>query len=498
MQKRFDKELARLIGEATRHGKNAAAKPRILVAVSGGVDSIALANLFAGSSLDVDFAIAHCNFSLRGAASDADEQFVTYWALNRGITLYKTTFDTFTYAADHHLSTEMAARELRYEFFARTCADEGYDFVALGHNANDNAETLLLNLVRGTGIAGAGGIRPVATSEQGIKLLRPILWATRTQIEAYAAKQGLLHCEDATNAEPIYKRNIVRLNVIPELEKLNPSVVKTLAAEAEVFAAADDFARYMADNMYDIYLDREWVGAKCIETFRVYDVVEKPGWEYVIHHILSTHYGFNSAAVTSFITLLKGAREDILTYGKAVKGFAGKTFTSATHEITTSGEKIFISPLNEPADEMYLRPDSLEVPAPGEYQFGDFFFKVSLVLAAEIDMARIKQGEIYAFDADKLGFPLKVRGYRAGDKMKPFGISGSKKLSDIFTDLHWSMLQKDRAVVIEAPAPEAPAAGQAAQAKRPAPEIALLAGYRIARPYKLTKASTQAIIIEQI
>ena len=231
---------------ARRLGK---VSPKILVGVSGGVDSIVLSDLLL--QWGADFAIAHCNFSLRESAA-ADEQFVTYWAMNRSITLYKTTFDTVSYASSKGISIEMAARELRYDFFLRTAIQEGFDCIAVAHNANDNAETVILNLVRGSGLAGMTGMSAVSAVpstfcyDGPIRLIRPILWAERFAIEAYAASHKLLYCTDETNEDTRYRRNNSRHNVLPLLEQINPSIVQTLLKESEIFSNVSDFASTQA------------------------------------------------------------------------------------------------------------------------------------------------------------------------------------------------------------------------------------------------------------
>lgn len=463
MQKRFDKELARLLGSQFA---DLGRVPRILVAVSGGVDSISLANLFLSTNSPLEFAIAHCNFALRGEASDADEQFVTFWALNRGITLYKTTFDTTGYAAEHHLSTEMAARELRYDFFAKTAFEEGYDAVAVGHNSNDNAETLLLNLVRGTGLQGLGGMKQVAVSEQGIPVLRPLLWATRKQIEAYAETQGLFHCEDATNAEPIYKRNKIRLEVLPLLEEINPSVVKTLSGEAQVLASASDFASYAARNIARQLTSKTLISGVEYDEISLARLLKVPGWEYLLYNCLSENYGFNSATVLSLIELIRQ---------RAQVTFSGKEFSSDEYTLVTGSEALLVG---RKSNAESLNQD-LQIPGPGEYTFSGRTFKVSVAAIGSVDMQKVKRSEIYALDGAKLSFPLTVRGYREGDRMRPFGLKGSKKLSDVFADLKWTAPQKEAAVLLTSEAGD----------------IALLWDYRISRDYRLGPDSKAAIII---
>ena len=209
----------------------------LLVAVSGGIDSMCLARkvrLEGGP-----FAIAHCNFGLRGKESDADEAFVRSWAGENGIPIHVKRFDTKAYASAQGISVEMAARRLRYRWFGELCREHGYEAVAVAHNANDNAETLLLNLLRGTGLRGITGMRPEGfipdPDYADIPLLRPLLGMTRADIEAFAAEQGLQWREDSTNASCDYKRNKIRNLVFPVFKEINPSFIQTLNRDMERF-----------------------------------------------------------------------------------------------------------------------------------------------------------------------------------------------------------------------------------------------------------------------
>ena len=210
----------------------------ILAAVSGGIDSMCLAEkvrLEGGP-----FAIAHCNFCLRGQESDGDEAFVRSWAASHSITCHVKRFDTLAYASEHKVSIEMAARELRYHWFGELCKEHGYTAVAVAHNANDNAETLILNLLRGTGLRGITGMKakgflPVPEYSD-IPLLRPLLDMTREDILAYAKEHELSWREDSTNAQNEHKRNKIRNLVFPVFKEINPSFVETMNQDMKTIA----------------------------------------------------------------------------------------------------------------------------------------------------------------------------------------------------------------------------------------------------------------------
>ena len=209
---------------------------RILIAVSGGIDSMYLANrapeLFPGAR----FAVAHCNFALRGAESDGDELFVRDWCAAHGLDCFVRRFETAAYAAEHGVSIEMAARELRYAWFAELCREGGFEAVAVAHNADDNAETMLLNLLRGTGTRGLRGMG----DRDGI--VRPLLDIPREDIRAWMTARGLAWRDDSTNADSTPKRNRIRNEVFPIFARINPSFVRTLGEDMRRFARVDDIA----------------------------------------------------------------------------------------------------------------------------------------------------------------------------------------------------------------------------------------------------------------
>ena len=180
------------------------------------------------------FAVAHCNFNLRGDDSNADEALVTEWAETNAVKLHKVSFDTMKYVKEEGVSIEMAARELRYNWFAQLCEDHGYAAVVTAHHADDNAETMILNMVRGTGLNGMTGMNFISTIPissracREIPLLRPLLTFTRKQIEGYVFANKISYREDKTNSSVEYRRNSIRHEVLPVLERMNPSVVRTL------------------------------------------------------------------------------------------------------------------------------------------------------------------------------------------------------------------------------------------------------------------------------
>ena len=413
----------------------------VLLAVSGGVDSMVMADLFLKCLDKSSITLAHCNFHLRGKESDGDEAFVREWAGNHGLAYRKADFDTVGYAKSHGLSVEMAARELRYGWFASLCGTEGYRAVAVAHNANDNAETLILNLLRGTGLKGLCGMRESSLLPGSEALLiRPMLSFSRAEILEYARSQGIHWREDSTNSDSAYKRNLIRNEVFPHFEKVNPAFLETLASDmrhfSQVQAIADDF---VAANLPEAEGFAPYPGkwsavgtspSAGVISVKVDDLSRLPHWEYLLFRLLEP-FGFNEAVIGDMVELIKSG-----------KTFSGKEFRSATHVARTSRNSITLEALSGKGRTADLEDDSIEVTGAGEYVVGGVGFEVEV---AEIEDLKQPEGVTVV----NLSFPFTVRPWIAGDWMRPLGMKGrKKKLSDMFNDLKFSREQKDRALVI--------------------------------------------------
>lgn len=324
IQKSFDRTIVGLVPE----------KETALLAVSGGIDSICLASLFLNSSAGRRFAVAHCNFHLRGEDSDSDEALVAAWCGRNGVRYHKADLDTEQYASAHSVSIEMAARELRYDWFASLCKDNGYYGVAVAHNANDNAETLILNLLRGTGLRGITGMQletvvPVTRDElSGVRLLRPMLSFSREQIEEYVAANSLEYHDDRTNAETVYKRNRIRHLVFPVFESLNPSFLTTFAREMNAFSEVQE----IADDYFISVRESVCEPAGKDDLLRV-NAVRLCGlkhYKYVLYRLLEA-YGFRDRLLEPVVRLLESG-----------KTFSGKIFEAPGYELITAGECLIV------------------------------------------------------------------------------------------------------------------------------------------------------------
>ena len=440
MQQRFDKVLNSL--EMRLPGPPASGEsPRFLLAVSGGIDSMCLSELFLHASGCPAFAVAHCNFHLRGIDSDADEAFVRAWAEGHDIEYYGIGFDTRAYASAKGLSVEMAARELRYTWFADLCRAQGFAAVAVAHNRNDNAETLVLNLLRGTGLQGLTGMKELSVlpvpSVRGldpVPLIRPLLGFTREEIQEYAVSGGLSWREDRTNADSTFKRNRVRNEIFPLFAQINPSYLDALDRDMrhlrQVQAIADDFADALRDDL--LVPDGE-SGAR-IDIRRL--LAEKH-WKYALYRLLEP-YSFSLSDLGDLCRLLREGETR-----------SGKIFRSKDGILITTARELVVSRPPESVPEN----DELVVEGPGDYSLLGVSFRIS-VEAGKPGIALKQPVGTLIFDSGKLPFPFTVRKWREGDWIRPLGLRaasgrpGRKKLSDLFVDLKFGLPEKEKALVV--------------------------------------------------
>ena len=377
--------------------------------------------LFPGS----EAAVAHCNFSLRGAESDGDERFVRGRCRELGVPCFVKRFDTAAYASENGISIEMAARDLRYGWFAELLDSEGFDAVATAHNADDNAETLILNLLRGTGSRGLRGMGERILPGGG-RLLRPVLSVPRAEIAAYMAERGIPFRSDSSNAENIYKRNKIRNGVFPLFGQINPSFIKTLSEDMARFAQTDD----IADDYYKEARGRIMPDGNAIS---IKALLEDRHWKYLLFRCLEP-YGFNRAVTEKM--------EALLTAGGTI---SGKTFESADYKAVTTSDRILLLPKTDSP-----KGGILLIEKPGVHDFKGRRISVKIYERKAGLKLQTPEGELIA-DASKIAFPLVLRDWREGDWLTPFGMRGRKKLSDLFADLKWSLPQKEAAIVLQHP-----------------------------------------------
>ncbi|MBR5211591.1 MAG: tRNA lysidine(34) synthetase TilS [Bacteroidales bacterium] len=447
---------------------------KTLLAVSGGIDSMCMAEIFVRRYPCECLAVAHCNFRLRGEESDGDEELVRLWAEEHGVRFHVRTFDTREYAADHGVSIEMAARELRYRWFAELCTSEGYDEVAVAHNANDNAETLMLNLLRGSGIKGLTGMSPVSdipySEGASAKLIRPLLDMTRKQIEGFALANRIRYRNDSTNFSSEYKRNMLRNEAFPIFERINPSFIRTINREMGYLSEAEEIVSdYCQKEIAAISADALSRHPEGRSDVRISydDLLSRKHWRYLLYHILEP-YGFNSSTLASMENLLSSDRT-----------ISGKRFEADDYVVLTERGGFRIArKIAGPAGN-----DIMPVRGAGTYHFNGMAFKVE-VLDWTADMP-LKQPEgTLVLDAERLKFPFVLRGWRDGDWLVPLGMRGKKKVSDLFADLKYDSLMKTSAVMI---------ADVQTEGMAESGHIAGVAGVRIDDRYKV-RPSTHSVV----
>ena len=386
-----------------------------MLAVSGGVDSMVLCDLL--DRLNFRFALAHCNFNLRGEMSDQDEAFVQEEALKRKKEIHTISFDTKDFAQKQKVSIQMAARELRYNWFQEIVAKNEFDYLLTAHHADDSLETFFINLSRGTGIDGLIGI-PENTSW----LIRPLLAFTKKEIESYGNENGLAWREDHSNDDTKYLRNKIRKELIPVLKELNPTFMDSFSSTIDHLSGS---RKIINDKMDE-------VRKEVIETS---SANLEEGIKFNIKQLLN--YSDNTAYLYQ-IFYPYGFRQwkDIRSLLKAQ---SGKQLYSKTHRIIKHGHYLLLSTRSENIDQS----DSFEIFE--DQQFLSLEQGTIKLESLESDghFKINKDIQTAQFDKDLLRFPLIVRKWRKGDYFCPIGMKGKKKLSDFFKDEKYSLLQKE-------------------------------------------------------
>lgn len=412
MQERFDSALAQLT--------DGCPDARVLLAVSGGVDSMTMADLFLHSALRLPLAVAHVNFQLRGADSDSDEALVRHWCERCGIPFFVKRVETGKHASDRGVSVEMAARELRYEWFAQLCREQGFTHLAVAHNLDDSAETLLLHLLRGTGMRGMSGIRasvPLPGAED-VTLIRPLLNFSRREIEAHAVRAGVEFRIDATNADISIPRNRIRHEVFPELARINPSFLETFRTEMRHFGQMEQLLdQVFAAGRDSLCRDSVSHGQDAVLAIDIPALVRKGQTGWWLYRLLEG-YGFNP--------------DQLDQIERSLEALSGKEFLSPTHRLVKDRNELRVYPLAAAA------PDDLT-----------FRLDVRTFTVTPGFDPKQKPDDVLFIDADKVRLPLAARAPREGDRFRPFGMHrGTKLLSDFFTDLKLDVEQKRREVVV--------------------------------------------------
>lgn len=386
-------------------------KARVIVGVSGGTDSMSLLHILV--SLGYDCVIAHCNFHLRMEESDRDEEFVRYLAKYMMLPYYKVDFDTTKYAEEHGISIEMAARDLRYNWFYELLQTLDAQAIAVAHHADDSIETMLMNLVRGTGLRGLTGIQP-----RNNKVVRPLLCCTRLELETYLVMHDLEYVEDSTNATIDYQRNKFRNEVLPLLEQINPSVRQTLYDSRERFEGSVAIYQQAIEKIEDLVFEKE----DGLIKMNIGKIKEQAHIPTVMYELLYP-FGFSPALIEQITVNLDAE--------------SGKTFYSDTHRLLKDRKYLIISSKAEiSVDEYYITQLDAEITQPFGLQVSTRTVTNGFQVSKNPDCIHV--------DAAKLTFPLQLRRWREGDTFSPFGMKQRKKVSDFFIDNKLSLIEKEQ------------------------------------------------------
>ncbi len=382
------------------------ANDKLLLAVSGGVDSMVLLHLF--KQLNYKFSVAHCNFKLRGKESDTDEDFVRKYCEEHNVQLHVQQFETQSYAKANGISIEMAARDLRYEWFSSLLADTQSNYLLTAHHRDDAVETTLLNITRGTGVKGLMGIKAKANN-----IVRPLLFASRKCIESYAKTHKLFYRNDASNDDVIYQRNLIRHQIIPLFEQMNPAFKDNVQRMMQNLELVNNvYQKYLAELREQVCLNDKI----SISKLRSLKVDSKLLYE------LLTIYGFNISQVENI--------------HKTLNAEAGRQFYSKTHRIIRDREYLLILPLRDEQPRSYSIEKNAKIMKPIALNCKLLEDSEGTVLLNDNNVAQL--------DADALSFPLTLRKWQQGDFFYPLGMKGRrKKLSDFFTDKKYSIAQKE-------------------------------------------------------
>ena len=385
---------------------------RLLVAVSGGPDSVVLLDALHREGFFV--VIAHCNFHLRGEASNEDAEFVKSLAAKYQVPYCQVDFDTEKVAAERKISIEMAARDLRYEWFSQMADEHNCDLIAVAHNADDTVETFFLNLTRGSGLQGLSGMAQLRG-----KIVRPLLKVSRKQIMEYIAEYNLQYRIDATNLETIYTRNKIRHNLIPQFEEINPSFLNTMANNMRFIASAQSIVETYAAEAYKkvVKIENERI------IFDLKALKQCQGIDTLLFIWLTPH-GFSSDVIMQL-------------YHSLFDNLSGKQFFSPTHRIVLERESIELEPIQskDAIHCVFIEQEETSLESP-------IHLEIKEVDIADFEL--IKSANVACFDADKLQYPLILRRWQQGDWFIPFGMKGRKKLSDFFVDKKFSTIEKEQ------------------------------------------------------
>ena len=418
----------------------------VLAAVSGGMDSVLMAHFLKASRYN--FAVAHCNFALRGDEAHADQEFCKQLALRLNVPFHTVNFDTQQYAAGKKISIQMAARELRYQWFEQIRQQNNYTAIALAHHQNDSIETILLNLVRGTGIAGMHGILP-----KNGQLVRPLLFLSRDDIQKLVAENGFDYVEDSSNVSVKYARNKIRLEVIPKLIELNPALESTFENNLRHFRDME----VLLEAQLTV-LKKELLIQHSDEIHISLGAIRQLNPRRLLLYKLLQEYGFTETTIDDLITCLNK--------------HSGRVFESGGFKLTLDREKLILT------DKSYIAPGDIVIDqADHAIHYGNYRLTIlhddSPLIVKDNSMAT-------SVDAGKLVYPLSIRGWQKSNSFYPLGMKTRKKLSDFFINQKVPLPDKDKIPLL--------INGNG--------DIIWICGFRLDERYKVNKNTKKVTIFE--
>ncbi|WP_172917554.1 tRNA lysidine(34) synthetase TilS [Capnocytophaga canis] len=413
---------------------------RVLVAISGGLDSVVLTHCL--YRLGVDIILAHCNFQLRGAESDADQQFVVDFGDKLNIETLVKRFDTKKYISENQTNTQLAARKLRYEWFETVATEKQCDYIAVAHHADDNLETFIIHLSRGTGLDGLLGIPP-----KNGKIIRPLLAFSRDELYQYAVENQLSWREDSSNASDVYLRNNIRHHISPKLKELHPTFIQNFQQTLFHLQQTADFVDFhiseLKKNIFTEENNRIFVDSEALKQLQNID--------FVLHKLFYP-YGFSNL-------------QDLK---QLLESESGKQLFSSSHRLLKNRNQWILESKTEISEEIYqIKEFSESIDFPIRLHF-DFVEEVG----------EFSDNQIFV-DADLINYPLVIRHKKDGDYFYPFGMVGKKKLSKFFKDEKYSLIEKEQQWLLCSGA-----------------DIVWVVGRRLDNRFKVTKNTRQILKIQ--
>ncbi len=424
---------------------------KILLAVSGGLDSMAMLHLFVESGYKV--AVAHCNFQLRGLESDEDERWLSAYCEKRKIPFHSNRFHTNNYAIAHGISVQMAARELRYQWFEQLRDDQGMEWIATAHHHNDSIETILLNLAKGTSLQGLQGIAAV-----NVHLLRPLLFATRHELEKWVAEKGIAWREDQSNQTDDYQRNFIRHQIVPRFLEVNSSFETSMTKTASKLAGS----LLLVNQAVSDWKKRFWQNTgNMVHLAKVgFNEENTDGYNLAILWEILKDYGFHYDQCVQILA--------------ARHGQPGKKFLTTTHGLTIDREVLVLAPIQTTFtnEAVVITNDQTKAS-----HFGHTLTIQRSVKPEDID----RNKQVATLNEEMIRFPLTWRKWREGDWFVPFGMKNRKKISDFLIDTKVSLAEKESVTVLESEG-----------------EIIWVVGHRIDDRYKVTESTERALIFQLV